>query len=75
MPQNNGSMCLEQGISVNKQWGGGPGAKVSPPSARGTDSISGWEAKAPHRKTETLKTDIKQKQYCDKFNKDFKNGP
>ena len=53
MPQNNGSMCLEQGISVNKQWGGGPGAKVSPPSARGTDSIPGWEAKAPHRKTET----------------------
>ena len=48
MPQNNGSTCLEQRISVNKQWGGGPGVKISPSRARGTDSIPAWEAKVPH---------------------------
>ena len=47
LPQNSGSVCLEQRISVHKQWGGGPGVKISPSSAKGTDSIPAWEAKVP----------------------------
>ena len=54
------------------------------------DSIHGWKAKIPHaswpktnkqtnkqtnKKTHTHKQSIKQEQYCNKFNKDFKNGP
>ena len=41
----------------------------------GVGSISGWEAKIPHA---SWSKNIKQKQYCNKFNKDFKkkkNGP
>ena len=38
--------------------------------------IPGWEAKIPHalrpKKTKTKRK--KQKQYCNKFNKDFKSG-
>ena len=35
----------------------------------GVGSISGWEAKIPHA---SWSKNIKQKQYCNKFNKDFK---
>ena len=33
--------------------------------------IPGWEAKIPHA---LGSKNIKQKQYCNKFNKDFNNG-
>ena len=57
--------------------------KTSPSKAGGVGSIAGQRAKIPHalrpkRKTTKTKTkhqNIKQKQYCNKFNKDFKNGP
>ena len=50
---------------------------TSPSNAGGTGLIPGQEAKTPHifwikkQKQNTLE----QKQYCNKFNKDFKNGP
>ena len=44
---------------------------------QGAGSIFGWGAKILHAlwpKKKKKKTNIKQKQYCNKFNKDFKNG-
>ena len=50
--------------------------KTSPSSAGGADSIPGWVAKVPHvLRPKNQKKNIKQKQYCNTFNKDFKNGP
>ena len=37
----------------------------------GVDSILGWGAKIPHA-SGTRNQNIKHKQYCNKFNKDFK---
>ena len=37
-------------------------------------SIPGQEAKIPHA-SRPKNPNIKQKQYCNKFNTDFKNGP
>ena len=53
---------------------GGPVVKTLPSNAGGVGSIPGWEAKIPHASGPKNQT-IKQKQYCNKFNKDFKNGP
>ena len=39
-----------------------------------TGLVPGWEAKIPHALW-TRNRSIKQKQYCNKLNKDFKNGP
>jgi len=47
----------------------------TPPSnAGGAGLIPGQEAKIPYALW-PKKQNIKQKQYCKKFNKDFKNGP
>ena len=48
--------------------------KTSPSNARGADSIPGLGARIPHASW-PKKQSIKQKQYCNKLNKDFKNGP
>ena len=53
---------------------GGPVVKTSPSNAGGAGSIPGWGAKIPHASW-PKNQNIKQKQYCNKFNKDFKNGP
>ena len=53
---------------------GGPLVKTSPSNAGGAGSIPGLGAKIPHA-LRPKNQNIKQKQYCDKFNKDFKNGP
>ena len=46
-----------------------------PSSAGGVSSIPSQGAKTPHA-SEAKKTEHKQqKQYCNKFNKDFLNGP
>ena len=46
----------------------------SPSNADDVGSIPGWETKIPH--VSWLRNqNIKQKQHCNKFNKDFKNGP
>ena len=53
---------------------GGPVVKMSPSNAGGAGSIPGWGARIPHA-LGPKNQNIKQKHYCNKFNKDFKNGP
>ena len=48
--------------------------KTSPSNAGGADSIPGRGAEIPHA-SRPKNQNIKQKQYCNKFNKDFKIGP
>ena len=52
-------------------FSGSPVFKTSPPNAGGADSIPGKGAKIPHA-SQSENQNIKQKQYCYKFNKDFK---
>ena len=52
---------------------GGPVVKTSPFNAEGVDLILGWGTKIPHALW-PKNQNIKQEQYCNKFNKDFKNG-
>ena len=47
--------------------------KTSPSNAGGAGSIPGRGAKIPHA-LRPKNQNIKQKQHCNKFNKDFKNG-
>ena len=47
--------------------------KTSPSRARGEGAISGEGAKIP-RASWPKNQNIKQNQYCNEFNKDFKNG-
>ena len=53
---------------------GGPVVKTLPFNAQGVGSIPGWEAKILQALRPKHQS-IKQKQYYNKFNKDFKNGP
>ena len=48
--------------------------KTSPSSARGTGLIPGLGAKIAHT-SQPENRNIKQKQYCNRFNEDFENGP
>ena len=48
--------------------------KTSHSNAGGEGLILGRGAKIPHASW-PKNQNIKQKQYCNKFNKDFKNGP
>ena len=50
---------------------GGPGVKTSPSNTGHAGSIPGWGAKISHA-SESKNQNIKQKQYCNKFNEDFK---
>ena len=60
----------------NSRDPGGPVVKTLPSDAGGAGSIPGRGAKIPHAsRPEKTKQNIKQKQYCNKINKDFKNGP
>ena len=54
------------------QWDfpGGAVVKTSPSSAEGTGSIPGWGPKIPHAMCPPQNQ--KKKQYCNKFNKEFK---
>ena len=45
-----------------------------PSNAGGEGLIPDWGAKVPHD-LRPKNQNIKQKEYCNKFNKDFKNGP
>ena len=54
-------------------FSGGPMVKT-PSNARGVDLIPIWEAEIPHA-LQPKNQNIKQKKYCNKFNKDFKNSP
>ena len=53
---------------------GGPVVRTLPSNAGGAGSIPGQGAKIP-RASGPKTQNIKQRQYCNKFNKDFKNGP
>ena len=59
------------GLELGRVWDfpGDPVVKTSP-----SNSIPGQGAKIPHTSW-PKNQNIKQKQYCNKFNKDFKNGP
>ena len=48
--------------------------KTSSSNAGGVGLIPNWGAKIPCA-SQPKKQNIKQKQYCNNFNKDFKNGP
>ena len=57
---------------------GGPVVETSASGAGGSDLIPGQRAKIPQAlrpKKKKKNQNIKQKQYCNRFNKDFKNGP
>ena len=50
--------------------------KTLPSNAGSVSSIPGLEAKIPYGSPKKKKhTHKNQKQYCNKFNKDFENGP
>ena len=53
---------------------GGAVVKISSSNAGGSDLNPGQEAKTLHA-SQPKNQSRKQKQYCSKFNKDFKNGP
>ena len=48
--------------------------KTSPSNAGGAGSTPGWGTKIPYA-SRSKNQNIKQKQYCNKLNKDFKSGP
>ena len=50
---------------------GGSGVKTSPSNARSADSIPGCQVKTPHT-SQPKNQNVEQKQYWNKFNKDFK---
>ena len=52
----------------------GPVVRTLPSNAGGVGSIPGWGANIPHVSW-PKNYNMKQKQYCNKFNKDFKSGP
>ena len=58
-----------------RDFPGGPVVKTSPSSLGGVGSVVPRRgAKIPHA-LQPKHQNIKQKQYCNKFNKDFKNDP
>ena len=57
-----------------RDFPGGPVVGTSPSNAGGAGSISDRGAKIPHA-SRPEDQNVKQKQYCSKLNKDFKNGP
>ena len=55
----------------------GPVVRTLPFNAGNADLIPGWEAKIPYALWQKKKKNqnTKEKQCCNKFNKDFLNGP
>ena len=58
---------------MGRDFPGGP-VKILPSSAGGAGSIPGEGSKILYA-SQTKNQNIKPKQYCNKFNRDFKNGP
>ena len=58
-------------VSSHRDFPGGPVVKTSPSNAAGAGSVPGRGAKIPHA-SRPKNQNIKQKQYCNTFNKDFK---
>ena len=67
MPEKKGVLKKNH---ADGDFSGGLVVQILPPTARGAGLIPGRGAKTPH--ASQLKN---QEQYCNKFNKDFKNGP
>ena len=61
-------------IQKRGDFPGSPVVNTLPSNAGGAGSIPAWGAKIPHASGPKIQN-IKQKQYCKIFNKDFKNGP
>ena len=57
-----------------RDFPGGPVVKTSLSNAGGAGSVPGGGTRVPHASW-AKKRNIKQKQYCNKFNKDFTRGP
>ena len=57
-------------MGLSRDFPGGPAVKTSPSNAEGVGSIPGQGARIPHA-LGPKNQNIKQKQYCKKFNKDF----
>jgi len=51
-----------------------PSDLILPSDAEGSGLIPGEAARISHTSW-SKNQNVKQKEYCDKFNKDFKNGP
>ena len=66
-------VVLESEI-ISKDFPGSPVVKTLSSSAEGIGLIPGQGAKISHS-SQPKNQNIKQKQCCNKFNKDFKNGP
>ena len=77
---NSGQNCYSVLLKVPslkfyiRDFPGGPVVKTPHFNSGGEGSIPGQGAKIPHASW-PKKQSIKQKKYCKKFNKDFKNGP
>ena len=56
--------------TIYREFPGSPVVKTLPANAGGMGSIPGWGAKIPHA-LGPKNQNTKQKQYCNKFNKDF----
>ena len=52
----------------------GPAVKTLPANTGSVGSIPSWGAKIPHA-LQPKNQNIKQEQYCNTFNKDYKYGP
>ena len=59
---------------LSRDFPGSPVVKTLPSSAEGMGLISGRGARIP-RASWPKNQNIKQKQYCNKLNKDFRKGP
>ena len=66
--------CLVYRVEALGDFPGGPVVTTSPSNTGGAGSIPGREAKIPQA-LQPKSQNIKQKQYCNKFNKDFKKDP
>ena len=55
-----------------RDFPGCPVVKNSPSNTRGAGSVPSWKVEIPHALWPKCQ-DIEEKQYCNKFNKDFKN--
>ena len=61
-------------IHENRDFPSGPVVRISPSNAGGAGLIPGEELRFSHA-LQLKNQNLKQKQYCNKFNKDFKNHP
>ena len=59
---------------MGQEFPGGPVIKTSPFNAEDMGSIPDRGTKIPHA-LRPKNQNIRQKQYCNKFNEDFKNSP